>query len=125
MYLLNSHRVTHPIVLSRLYYYATIGYVGGGFNKGIHNVLEAAVYGKPVIIGPVYYKFREAIQLVETGGAFSVNNAEELTTKLSELLTDESKYQQSAVAAGKYVADNKGASNMIMKYIQEKRLLTN
>ena len=66
-------------MLSRLYYYATITYVGGGFgNDGIHNILEAAVYGKPVFFGPVYDKFNEAIDLLEFGGAYTVENALEL-----------------------------------------------
>lgn len=66
-------------MLSRLYKYATIAYVGGGFNtSGIHNILEAAVYGRPVVFGPEYQNFTEAIALVEKGGAFSVNNALEL-----------------------------------------------
>ena len=58
-------------MLSRLYKYAYITYVGGGFGKGIHNTLEAAVYGKPVLFGPAYQKFNEAIELVANGGAVS------------------------------------------------------
>ena len=60
-------------MLSKLYQYATITYVGGGFSKGIHNTLEAAVYGKPVLFGPNYEKFKEAIGLIETGGGFCIN----------------------------------------------------
>ena len=63
-------------LLSRLYRYATISWVGGGFgDDGVHNVLEAAVYGKPVIFGPVYDKYIEAVELVGSGGGFSVENA--------------------------------------------------
>jgi 3-deoxy-D-manno-octulosonic-acid transferase len=57
-------------MLSRLYYYATVTYIGGGFNKsGIHNTLEAAVWGKPVFFGPNYQKFKEAKELIARGGA--------------------------------------------------------
>ena len=64
-------------MLSRLYKYAYITYIGGGFGKGIHNTLEAAVYGKPVLFGPVYHKFNEAMDLISAGGAISINNTED------------------------------------------------
>ncbi|HVG12164.1 MAG TPA: glycosyltransferase N-terminal domain-containing protein, partial [Flavisolibacter sp.] len=66
-------------MLSRLYQYAELTYIGGGFNKsGIHNTLEAAVWGKPVIVGPNYLKFKEARELIEAGGAFTISGAEQL-----------------------------------------------
>jgi 3-deoxy-D-manno-octulosonic-acid transferase len=112
-------------MLSRLYYYATITYVGGGFTRdGIHNILEAAVYGKPVLFGPNYKKYREAKELVETGGAFSVANAEELKFRLDKLLTDPSQLQQVSDAAKSYVQLNTGATQKVLRFIQEKRLLT-
>ena len=77
-------------MLSQLYRYATITYVGGGFgNDGVHNVLEAAVYGKPVVFGPVYEKFMEAVELIDAGAAFSIDNALELEETLAELLKKE------------------------------------
>src|SRR5690606_9667631 len=70
-------------MLSRLYHYADVAYVGGGFREsGIHNTLEAAVYGKPVIFGPVHEKFNEAVELIQAGGAFSIPNAPELEAML-------------------------------------------
>lgn len=113
-------------MLSRLYRYATITYVGGGFGEdGVHNVLEAAVYGKPVVMGPEYDKYIEAIELVETGGAFPIENALELEKQLDELFNDRSIYEASCAAARNYVYSKKGATASILDYIQEKRLLIN
>jgi 3-deoxy-D-manno-octulosonic-acid transferase len=113
-------------MLSRLYKYATVTYVGGGFNtSGIHNVLEAAVYGRPVIFGPVYEKFIEAKGLVEKGGAFSINNAPALENLLDELLNDIEKLSHSNNAAKEYVYQNRGATGKIMNYIAANRLLIN
>jgi 3-deoxy-D-manno-octulosonic-acid transferase len=112
-------------MLSRLYKYATITYIGGGFGKGIHNTLEAAVYGKPVLFGPAYHKFNEAIDLVNNGGAISINNAEDCITAIRKFIRDDSAYIKSSEKSKDYVYTNKGATEKIMKYIQEKRLLTN
>lgn len=113
-------------MLSRLYKYATITYVGGGFNaSGIHNILEAAVYGRPVIFGPVYEKFIEATGLVECGGAFSIKNALQLEALLNDLLSDNEKLAFSSNAAKDYVYHNRGATGRIMNYITENRLLIN
>ncbi len=80
-------------LLSRLYHYATIAYVGGGFgDDGVHNVLEAAVYGRPVVYGPVYEKFIEAAELIDCGGGFSIDSALELERLLNELMTDGAVY---------------------------------
>jgi 3-deoxy-D-manno-octulosonic-acid transferase len=112
-------------MLARLYRYATITYVGGGFGEdGVHNVLEAAVYGKPVIFGPEYEKYVEAIELVEAGGAFSIENALELEKQLNDLLKDRKLYEGSCAAARNYVYAKKGATTDILHYIQENRLLT-
>ena len=113
-------------MLSQLYQYATIAYVGGGFgNDGVHNVLEAAVYNKPVIFGPVYEKFVEAAALIDAGGAFSADNALELEENLLILLNNEKEYKMACKAAGDFVQANKGATQKILGYIQENRLLTN
>lgn len=112
-------------MLSRLYHYATITYVGGGFgNDGIHNVLEAAVYGKPVVFGPVFNKYREAIELLEEGAAFTIDNALDLEKTFDDLLSDEKLYKECCDAAKKYVYAHKGATQNIMRYIHENRLLT-
>ena len=113
-------------MLSKLYQYADIAYVGGGFNSsGIHNTLEAAAYGKPVIFGPVYEKFAEAVALIETGGAFSIDNALELEGLLDKLLNDESALNKAGKAARELVVQSKGATQKIMDYVAAKRLLTN
>ena len=113
-------------MLSRLYQYADITYVGGGFgNDGIHNILEAAVYYKPVIFGPVFEKFAEARELVEAGGAFSINNALELEDLLNNLLNNKSLLESSGKISGDYVYQKRGATKKIMDYVIEKRLLTN
>jgi 3-deoxy-D-manno-octulosonic-acid transferase len=112
-------------ILSRLYYYATITYVGGGFGGGIHNVLEAAVYGKPVVHGPEYTKFAEAKDLVALGGSYETEDALHLEKLLDHLFNNQSEYNTAAAVAKEYVYSHKGASAAILNYIQEKRLLTN
>ncbi|MEO6404418.1 MAG: glycosyltransferase N-terminal domain-containing protein [Ferruginibacter sp.] len=113
-------------MLSQLYRHATITYIGGGFGEsGIHNTLEAAVFGKPVIFGPEYEKFVEAVGLVNCGAAFSITNALELEECFEELLHDERLYEKTCAAARNYVYHKKGATEIILHYIAEKRLLTN
>lgn len=112
-------------LLSTLYRYATIAYIGGGFGAdGVHNVLEAAVYGKPVVFGPEYEKYIEAVQLLEAGGAFSIATALELEEQLNILLDDELLYKQSCLASKEFVLQNAGATEKIIRFIQEKRLFT-
>jgi 3-deoxy-D-manno-octulosonic-acid transferase len=112
-------------MLSRLYKYAFITYVGGGFTRdGVHNVLEAAVYGKPVVFGKNYKKYKEATELIESGAARSFCDEAELYQILSTLLRDEDDYRKKCAASKKYVSDNQGATGKILSYIEEKRLLT-
>ncbi len=113
-------------LLSKLYRYATVTYVGGGFNSsGIHNTLEAAVYGKPVIFGPEYEKFAEAKALIKNGAAFSIDNALALENKLDDLFNDKILLEQASDFAKKYVYSNRGATQKIMNHIIAKRLLIN
>lgn len=113
-------------ILSRLYQFAAICYIGGGFNKsGIHNTLEAAVWGKPVIIGPNYQKFKEAKELIKTGGAFSISNGNELSILMQTVLADDTKLNKIGKAAKNYVLENRGATEKIISSIQENLLLTN
>jgi 3-deoxy-D-manno-octulosonic-acid transferase len=113
-------------LLSRLYRYATITWVGGGFgDEGVHNVLEAAVYGKPVVFGPVYDKYIEAVELVGSGGGFSVENALEAETLFASLLIDKEEYDLACEASKEYVYAKRGATEKALAYIQENRLLTN
>jgi 3-deoxy-D-manno-octulosonic-acid transferase len=113
-------------MLSRLYKYATITYVGGGFgDDGVHNVLEAAVYAKPVVMGPVIEKYVEAMELVESGGGIVIDSALEAESVFNRLLSSDQEYHLRSEASGRYVQSKKGATRKIMDYIQENRLLTN
>ena len=102
-------------LLSSAYRYADVAYIGGGFGVGIHNVLEAAVYGMPVLFGPNYHKFREAKDLIENGGGFPVANASEFRKKMAELETSTENLKQSGEKAGHYVHSNGGATEVIFE----------
>lgn len=111
-------------MLSRLYYYADVTYVGGGFgDNGLHNILEAAVYGKPVIFGPVIYKNFEADELIQAGGGISVATALDLEKTLEELLSDPLFLERKGKAAGDYVLKSSGATQIISDYIAKKEML--
>ena len=108
-------------LLSKLYKAGSICYVGGGFSKnGHHNILEAAVYGKAVVTGPHYEKFRESVELKEIGGSFTVNNADEL----NEFTGEEQTIKLAGEQSKKYVFENAGATEKVVFLIYEKRLLT-
>jgi 3-deoxy-D-manno-octulosonic-acid transferase len=104
-------------MLSSIYRYGEIAYIGGGFGVGIHNTLEAAVYGVPVIFGPNHKRFQEAMALKERGGAFAINNGDDLNSIMDRLLTDDEFLKSSGAKAGAYVTDNAGASEKVLKYI--------
>lgn len=104
-------------LLSSAYRYGTTAYVGGGFGVGIHNINEAAVYAMPVIFGPRYSKFKEAVDLVALGGAFSVSDSGELNKTLDRLTTDSDALASSSRIAGKYISDNLGATDTVYKTI--------
>ena len=112
-------------MLRYLYRYAHISYVGGGFTgDGVHNVLEAAVYGTPVIHGPEYAKFAEATGLLEAGGSFVITNSLELESLLEKLWQQPALLQQAGDAAASFVQKNAGATRRVLQWIQENRLLT-
>ena len=104
-------------LLSSIYRYGEISYVGGGFGVGIHNVLEAAVYGIPVLFGPNNQRFREARQLLAEGGAFEIHDATGFAATMDRLFTDEAFLAQSGECAGRYVKDNAGAADAVLKAI--------
>ncbi len=106
-------------ILNKAYRHAKIAYVGGGFGAGIHNILEAAVYGIPVIFGPNYKKFKEAHDLIDAGAAYSVSSYQEFTKVVEHLLSDSSFYNRSALAARKYVEESRGATVKIMNLISK------
>ncbi|HKM94163.1 MAG TPA: glycosyltransferase N-terminal domain-containing protein [Prolixibacteraceae bacterium] len=101
-------------ILTSLYQYGQIAVVGGGFGAGIHNVLEPATFGMPIIFGPNYERFREAIDLVNQNSAFPVNNIEEFNTVLYHLLANPSTTEKIATQAAQYVKNNVGATQKIL-----------
>jgi 3-deoxy-D-manno-octulosonic-acid transferase len=101
-------------MLSSAYRYAHIAAVGGGFGKGIHNVLEPACWGIPVLFGPRHEKFREAIELLNENGGMTFDSYEKFSSLLNNLLEDESFYLKSAKSAGYYVNKNTGATGKIL-----------
>jgi 3-deoxy-D-manno-octulosonic-acid transferase len=107
-------------LLSQLYQYADIAYIGGGFTKdGIHNVLEAAVYGKPVIWGPNDTKYQEAIGLRYTNGGIRIKDTSSLNKTIKKILNDAIFSKTTGDAAFKYVQDNSGATLKTINYIKQ------
>ncbi|SKB68796.1 3-deoxy-D-manno-octulosonic acid transferase [Macellibacteroides fermentans] len=104
-------------LLSSIYRYGDLAYIGGGFGAGIHNVLEAAVYGIPVIFGPKYQKFKEARDLLQVGGAFSITDEKAFESKMEELSTYRDLLEAAGAAAGDFVKSNIGATNRIIASI--------
>ncbi|WP_406825372.1 3-deoxy-D-manno-octulosonic acid transferase [Pedobacter sp. KACC 23697] len=100
-------------MLSSLYQYGKVAYIGGGFGTGIHNTLEAAAFGMPVIFGPKYDKFQEAKDLIAIGAAKSISSTKELTDAFNAF----SNNQHAADAARKYVEDKKGSTDQIISVI--------
>jgi 3-deoxy-D-manno-octulosonic-acid transferase len=101
-------------LLSSAYRYAYVAEVGGGFGKGIHNILEPACWGVPVLFGPDHNKFREAIELLEGGGAFTFRSRAEFDTVLDKLLDDAEFYANAAATSKKYISVNKGATSKVI-----------
>ena len=107
-------------LLSQLYQYADIAYIGGGFTKdGIHNVLEAAVFGKPVIWGPNDSKYQEAIALRNAGGGIQINDASTLNKTLEKLLNDTTFSKATGDAALNYVQAHAGATQKTIELIKQ------
>lgn len=109
-------------MLSSLYYYGDIAYIGGGFGAGIHNTLEAATYGKPVIFGEKYEKFQEAVDLVTLMAGFSITNYEELH-HIFHSLQDDTMREEVGKIASQYVSQRSGATQIIMKYLETEQLV--
>ena len=104
--------------LSGLYQYCHIAYIGGGFGKGIHNILEAATFGKPVIFGPNYLRFAEAVELIQLKGAFTINNSSEIIYT-EKLLSDNDAWQSASSICKEYVLKKKGATDIILSRMSE------
>lgn len=105
-------------LLTKIYSYGTIAYVGGGFgNPGIHNILEPAAFGIPIVIGPNYSNFAEATELVNLGGCMVITGQEELKQTFDQLITDQIFLKEKGQICKSYIQDNKGAANRIMTVI--------
>jgi len=106
-------------MLSSLYSYADLAYVGGSFGAGLHNILEPATFGLPILFGNKnYHKFKEAQDLIKLGSAFPVGDYNELKNKI-EVLSLPSNYELASMQSANYVEQNIGGTDKIMKYLNE------
>lgn len=101
-------------VLSSVYRYADVAYIGGGFGVGIHNTLEAAIYNIPVLFGPNYLRFQEAVTLVDRGLAFSIKNSRELNERLNLLFSNAELRAEIACGCAAFMNENVGATQQIV-----------
>lgn len=107
-------------ILTKIYSYANVAYVGGGYTKsGVHNVLEPATFGNPIVIGPNFKKFNEAIELVQNEACFTVDNSKKLSVLLKKFYQDKSELQKVGDKALNYVVSNKGATSKILNYLEK------
>ena len=102
-------------LLSSIYRYGEIAYIGGGFGKSIHNILEAAVYGIPVIFGPKFDKFKEAKDIIASGGGFTISSPQEFPILMDKLLPNRQQLQSAGKIAGDFVSTNAGATDKILE----------
>lgn len=100
-------------ILSRIYKYSTVSYIGGAFKTGLHNILEAAVFGKPLFFGPHYDHFNEAVMLVQAKGAFSINGFEQMSEVLNQFEQNPEYYGDTCRICRQYVEANIGAVDKI------------
>ncbi|MBB1138386.1 3-deoxy-D-manno-octulosonic acid transferase [Myroides sp. WP-1] len=104
-------------LLTKAYSYATIAYVGGGFGAGIHNILEAATFGVPILIGPNFKKFQEAKDLIQLGSCIVINNEDDFINNLSKLLTNDAYRCELNDISSSFILANKAATKKIFKHI--------
>ncbi|MCB0460530.1 MAG: 3-deoxy-D-manno-octulosonic acid transferase [Flavobacteriaceae bacterium] len=105
-------------LLSKIYYYADIAFVGGGFGTGLHNILEPATFSVPIIIGPDYEKFNEAKDLVSLKACLVIRNIEELNTTLSALFINKKERTEKGELSRKYILENIGATEIIFNHLR-------
>ena len=101
-------------MLSTLYRYAHVAYIGGGFGAGIHNILEAVTFGKPVVFGPNYHKFKEANDIIAVGGGGSFDTYDQLEAMLDRWLDNPEAYRHASQICTQYMNDNLGATQRIL-----------
>lgn len=107
-------------ILTKIYAAADLGYVGGGLKTGLHNILEPATFGIPVVIGNKYEKFKEAVDLVKIGGCISIKNQEEFTANFISFKKDENFRKLTGVINKRYIKDHLGATKLVMNYLKDK-----
>ena len=105
-------------LLSSMYNYGDVAYIGGGFGVGIHNTLEAAVWNMPVIFGPNNKKFQEAQGLLKSGGGFEINTYEDFSGLMGSLMNDETFLKQAGDKAGAFVAHLAGATDKVLASVK-------
>ena len=110
-------------LLTKIYNYANVAYIGGGMGEtGLHNILEAATFGVPIIIGKNYTHFPEAKKLKELNGLFSVATTQEFTHVFNQLKTDTSFCEKTGVISKNFILNNRGATNRVLNYLQELKI---
>ena len=102
-------------ILKKIYQYADISYIGGAFKTGLHNILEAAVYEKPVFFGPHYQKFNEAVEMVKLGAAFSISTSDEMLKIINQFEAQQEFYETVCTLCKNYITQNLGATERIIK----------
>lgn len=107
-------------LLSSIYKYGDVAYVGGGFGAGIHNLPEAAVWNLPVVFGPNHQKFQEALELIDCGGGFAIESADDFGKIMDSLIASETELKKAADAAGYYVKSHSGATERLLQMLQQK-----
>ncbi len=110
-------------MLASLYKYGDLAYIGGGFGQGIHNILEPATFGLPILFGPNYHKFREAHQLIGRGGAFAFSNFEEFKQKMIYLLYSHENLSHAGEISQSFVKKRRGATDTILQFLNDSVLV--
>jgi 3-deoxy-D-manno-octulosonic-acid transferase len=108
-------------MLSSLYQYGNLAYVGGAFGAGLHNILEAATFGMPILFGKGKdnHKYQEAIDLVSSGGAFEIQSSEEIIEIVKKLFSDAGALQKASQISASYAKDKAGATELFMRGISQ------
>jgi 3-deoxy-D-manno-octulosonic-acid transferase len=106
-------------ILSQLYRYARLAFIGGAFGSGLHNILEAVAFGVPVFFGPKHERFWEAAALIKAGGAYSVSRYEEFSDRALRLLSDEAEYNRTSKICSDFVQSNRGATSIILNGMKD------
>ena len=103
--------------LSRLYWYAQIAYIGGGFSTGVHNVMEPAIARLPIFFGPKYHNSPEAEELINVNGGFTINSGSDLTNGINKLLLDRNLFMKTSYAATDVIHNNLGSATRVVRNI--------